>query len=210
MKARQEPRPPWIGPWARYVHEPESRGLGTVRYPRLIPKDAYVYDLAKRTLTNLYNAPPTWLVMAHKALDEAVFDAVIGVNVTHVPYRGGGPALQDLIGGRIDYQCLDTPVAIPQIESGTVKVIAILSRDRSPSLPNLASAHEQGLTNFEASNWIGLFLPKDTPADIVGRFHAAAVATMDTPSIGFCLIPSTSTGAGMPATSRMVGTMSIR
>lgn len=112
-----------------------------------------------------------------------LFNTVIGVNVTHVPYRGGGPALQDLIGGRIDYQCLDTPVAIPQIESGTVKAIAIFTRARSPSLPNLASAHEQGLTDFEATNWIGLFLPKDTPADVVARFHAAAVATMDTPSI---------------------------
>jgi len=112
-----------------------------------------------------------------------LFNTVIGVNVTHVPYRGGGPALQDLMGGRIDYQCLDTPVAIPQIESGTVKAIAIFTRTRSPSLPELASAHEQGLTDFEASNWIGLFLPKDTPLDIVARFHAAAVATMDTPSI---------------------------
>jgi tripartite-type tricarboxylate transporter receptor subunit TctC len=112
-----------------------------------------------------------------------LFNTVIGVNVTHVPYRGGGPALQDLIGGRIDYQCLDTPVAIPQIESRTVKAIAILTRTRSPSLPTLASAHEQGLTNFEASNWIGLFLPKDTPSDIVAKFHTAAVATMDTPSI---------------------------
>jgi tripartite-type tricarboxylate transporter receptor subunit TctC len=108
---------------------------------------------------------------------------MIGVNITHVPYRGTGPAMQDLIGGRIDYQCLDTPVAIPQIESGTVKAIAIFTRTRSPSLPELASAHEQGLTDFEASNWIGLFLPKDTPLDIVARFHAAAVATMDTPSI---------------------------
>jgi tripartite-type tricarboxylate transporter receptor subunit TctC len=112
-----------------------------------------------------------------------LFNTVIGVNVTHVPYRGGGPALQDLIGGRIDYQCLDTPVAIPQIESGTVKAIAIFTRERSPSLPRLASAHEQGLVNFEASNWIGLFLPKNTSAEIVGRFHNAAVATMDTPSI---------------------------
>jgi tripartite-type tricarboxylate transporter receptor subunit TctC len=112
-----------------------------------------------------------------------LFNTVIGVNVTHVPYRGGGPALQDLIGGRIDYQCLDTPVAIPQIESGTVKAIAIFTRERSPSLPRLASAHEQGLVNFEASNWIGLFLPKNTSTEIVGRFHDAAVATMDTPSI---------------------------
>lgn len=63
------------GPWARYVHEPDSRGIGTVRYPRLIPKDAYAPDLAKRTLTNLYNQSPTWLDLAHRKLDEAVFAA---------------------------------------------------------------------------------------------------------------------------------------
>jgi hypothetical protein len=63
------------GPWTRYVQNPDDRGIGTVRYPRLVAKDAHVFDLAKRTLTNLYNKPPTWLDLAHKALDEAVFDA---------------------------------------------------------------------------------------------------------------------------------------
>ena len=63
------------GPWSRYVHDPDDRGIGTVRYPRLVPKDAHVFDLAKRTLTKLYNERPTWLDLAHKALDEAVFDA---------------------------------------------------------------------------------------------------------------------------------------
>ena len=76
-----------------------------------------------------------------------LLNAAIGINVTHVPYRGAAPAMQDLIAGRIDYQCPDTPIAIPQIQSKMVKAIAILTRDRSPSLPSQASAHEQGLTN---------------------------------------------------------------
>jgi type II restriction/modification system DNA methylase subunit YeeA len=64
------------GPWARYVHNPDARGIGTVRYPRLVPKDeAAAKQLAKRTLTNLYNQRPTWLDLAHKKLDEAVFAA---------------------------------------------------------------------------------------------------------------------------------------
>jgi SAM-dependent methyltransferase len=63
------------GPWSRYVHDPNDRGIGTVLYPRLVARDAHVFDLAKRTLTNLYNERPTWLDLAHKALDEAVFDA---------------------------------------------------------------------------------------------------------------------------------------
>jgi tripartite-type tricarboxylate transporter receptor subunit TctC len=113
----------------------------------------------------------------------ALLNAAAGIEVTHVPYRGGAPAMQDLIAGRIDYLCVDTPVALPQIESKTVKPIAVLTRGRSPSLPALASAHEQGLTDFAAANWAGLFLPKGTPAPIVAKLHDATVAAMERPSL---------------------------
>ncbi len=64
------------GPWARYVYEPDSRGIGTVRYPRLVPRDGESADkLKKRTLTNLYNQRPTWLDLLHRQLHEAVFSA---------------------------------------------------------------------------------------------------------------------------------------
>jgi tripartite-type tricarboxylate transporter receptor subunit TctC len=114
-----------------------------------------------------------------------LLNAAIGINVTHIhiPYRGAAPAMQDLIASRIDYQCPDTPIAIPQIESKMVKPIAILTRDRSPSLPTLASAPEQGLTDLQASNWFAFFLPRGTRATIVERLHDATVATMDTPAI---------------------------
>src|SRR5437870_727949 len=112
-----------------------------------------------------------------------LLNAAIGINVTHVPYRGAAPAMQDLIAGRIDYQCPDSPIAIPQIESKTVKAIAVLSRDRSGSLPAQASAHEQGLTNFDASNWFALFFPKGASAAIVERLHAAAVATLESAAV---------------------------
>ena len=64
------------GPWSRYVHDPDQRGIGTVRYPRIVAKDEEsTKKLQKRTLTNLYNGRPTWLDLAHKKLDEAVFAA---------------------------------------------------------------------------------------------------------------------------------------
>ena len=113
----------------------------------------------------------------------ALLNGAIGVNTTHIPYRGGAPAIQDLIGGRIDYLCIDTPIAIAQIEAKAVKPIAILTRARSPSLPALATAQEQGLANFEASNWCALFLPKGTPGAIVRRLHDAAAASMDSPAV---------------------------
>jgi len=113
----------------------------------------------------------------------ALLNATIKVNVTHVPYRGGGPAMQDLIAGHIDYQCPATAVAIPPIEDKLVKAIAILTKSRSSALPALASAHEQGMTDFEAGSWSAFFLPKGTPAPIIRKLHDAMVATMETPSV---------------------------
>lgn len=113
----------------------------------------------------------------------ALVNAILGINVTHVPYRGAPPAIQDLIAGRIDYACFSGTVAIPQIESQSLKGLAILTKERSPSLPALASAHEQGLTNFHASTWYGIFLPRRTPEPIVQKLHDAVIATMNTPAV---------------------------
>ena len=112
-----------------------------------------------------------------------LFNAAIGVHVTHIPYRGTGPAMQDLIGGRIDYQCPVASAVVPQVESNQVKAIAVLTKQRAPNLPDLATAQEQGLDNFEAGIWFALFLPKGTPAAIVQKLQRAALATVDTPSV---------------------------
>jgi len=112
-----------------------------------------------------------------------LLNAAIGIDVTHVPYRGGAQAMQDLIGGRIDYQCPTGAVAMPQVMGQTVKAIAILTKSRSPILPDLASAHEQGLANFDSQNWYAIFLPNGTPAPLVRKLHDAAVASLETPSI---------------------------
>jgi tripartite-type tricarboxylate transporter receptor subunit TctC len=113
----------------------------------------------------------------------ALLNAALDINVTHIPYRGGPTAIQDLIAGRIDYVCQIGTIAIPLIESQSVKAPAILTKDRSPRLPALASAHEQGLSNFHASTWYAIFLPKRTPAVIVQTLHSALIATMNTPAV---------------------------
>jgi tripartite-type tricarboxylate transporter receptor subunit TctC len=112
-----------------------------------------------------------------------LLNAAIGIDVIHVPYRGGAPAYQDLLAGRIDYLCPYASTAIPQIESKSVKPIAILTRNRLLALPNLPTAQEQGLADFEAYNWFALFLPRGTPNPVIQKLHDAAVATIDTPSV---------------------------
>jgi tripartite-type tricarboxylate transporter receptor subunit TctC len=111
-----------------------------------------------------------------------MLNLTIGANVTHVPYRGVALAMQDLIGGRIDYICDFIQTALPQVQAGAGKAIAILSPSRSPMLPDLRTADEQGLANFDTANWYGLFLPKGTPSSIVHKLHDAAVAVLDAPS----------------------------
>jgi tripartite-type tricarboxylate transporter receptor subunit TctC len=113
----------------------------------------------------------------------ALFNAAIGVDVTHVAYRGGGPAMQDLIAGRIDYQCPNASAAIPQIESNVVKAIATMSKHRSRIMPNLASAQEQGVKDFDVENWTAFFLPRATPLAIIRKLNEATVAVMNMPAV---------------------------
>jgi tripartite-type tricarboxylate transporter receptor subunit TctC len=112
-----------------------------------------------------------------------VLNYAIGVNIIHVPYRGTGPAMQDLMGGRIDYLCDIINTAKPQIDAGTVKGIAIMTKERSPALPNLPTTAEQGSPGLEAYTWSAIFLPKGAPADIVAKLNAFTVQAMNTPSV---------------------------
>jgi tripartite-type tricarboxylate transporter receptor subunit TctC len=108
---------------------------------------------------------------------------VIGTNITHIPYRGTGPAMQDLQGGRIDFLCEIITTAKPQVDGGTVKALAIFQKERSPALPNLPTALEQGTKDLEAYTWNAIFLPKNAPADIVKKLNDAAVQAIKTDSV---------------------------
>jgi tripartite-type tricarboxylate transporter receptor subunit TctC len=112
-----------------------------------------------------------------------LLNAATGVDIQHVPYRGTGPAMQDLAAGRIDYLCEIVTTALPQIQGGTVKPVAMLSLDRSPVLPNLSTANESGLPKFEAYTWNAIFLPKGATREIVNKLQNVIAETMKTSAV---------------------------
>ncbi|MGL4289008.1 MAG: Bug family tripartite tricarboxylate transporter substrate binding protein [Phreatobacter sp.] len=113
-----------------------------------------------------------------------LLNATLGTTgVTHVPYRGSAPAIQDLIGGRVDFMCEISSTALPHIQGGTVKALATLTSARAGVLPDLPTAQEQGLAGFEAYTWNAFFMHKDTPPAIVERLRAATIQAMDTPAV---------------------------
>jgi tripartite-type tricarboxylate transporter receptor subunit TctC len=113
----------------------------------------------------------------------ALLNAFIGVKVTHVPYRGGGPAVNDLMGGQIDYMCLNMGSAGSLSMSNQIRAIATLSRSRSALMPDLATAHEQGLTDFDVVTWNAFFLPRGASPEVVKKLNEATSQAMDTPQI---------------------------
>lgn len=113
----------------------------------------------------------------------ALLTARIGASATHVPYRGSAPATNDLIGGQIDYVCGNLGAAMPLISSKRVKALALLSRERTPLMPELATAREQGLPDYDVTTWTAFFLPKGTPREIVEKVNEVTHAAMETPAI---------------------------
>jgi tripartite-type tricarboxylate transporter receptor subunit TctC len=112
----------------------------------------------------------------------ALMNLVTGIDIMHVPYKGANPAMQDLMSGRVDYLCDIITTAKAQIDGDTVKPIAILSKQRSPALPNVPTAIEQGF-DVDAYTWNAFFLPKGTPEPIVKKLHDATVEAMKTPAV---------------------------
>ncbi|HEU4381733.1 MAG TPA: tripartite tricarboxylate transporter substrate-binding protein [Hyphomicrobiaceae bacterium] len=113
----------------------------------------------------------------------ALLDAINGTKIAHVPYRGTAQAMQDLIGGRLDFICEQISTAVAQIEGGTVKGIAVLGPGRVSVLPDLATAKELGIAELDCNSWSALMLPKGTPDAIVRRLAQASNEAVETASV---------------------------
>jgi tripartite-type tricarboxylate transporter receptor subunit TctC len=112
-----------------------------------------------------------------------LFNLAIGADVTHIPFRGEGPVMQEVIAGRIDYMCATIQSGALQIKDGNVKGIAAMAPKRVPIVPDLPTTGEQGLPGVEASVWNAFFLPKGTPDAIVRKLNKATSDTLDDPAI---------------------------
>jgi tripartite-type tricarboxylate transporter receptor subunit TctC len=111
-----------------------------------------------------------------------LLNTVLGINVVHVPYRGAGPAMQDLIGGRLDYMCDTIQTGAEQARGGTVKGIAIMGPTRVPII-DLPTTAEAGLEGVEATVWNGFFYPKGTPREIVVKMNTALNQMIERPDV---------------------------
>jgi tripartite-type tricarboxylate transporter receptor subunit TctC len=113
----------------------------------------------------------------------AWLNRVYQLDVTHVPYRGGGPAFADVIAGRIDYICNYVSIGAAAVTQGQVKALAMLAKERTPLLPDLATADAQGLKDFDVSAWNAILLPKSATASQVGKLNKAVSQALDNPAL---------------------------
>ena len=116
-------------------------------------------------------------------LTAELFWQVTGTNGLHIPYKGGGPAMSDLLGGQVDSAFININTALPQIKAGKLRAVATSSAKRSPLLPDVPTLDEQGVKGADVQSWQAFAAPKGLPADIKNRLRDAVVAGLNDPVI---------------------------
>ena len=160
--------------------------LGEVPLVLIVKKDLPVKDIkefveyAKKNEKTMTFASSGVGAAVH--LGTVLLNSAIGVNITHVPYRGSAPAMQDLQGGRVDYMTEIVSTAFPQIQGNAVKAIAALAPQRIKNLPDVPTAREGGV-NVDAYTWNAIFLPNGTPEPVAKKLNAAAIEAMKSPQV---------------------------
>jgi tripartite-type tricarboxylate transporter receptor subunit TctC len=138
-------------------------------FPAKDLKELITYVKANKDKVNYANAG----LGAASHLCGMLFMTAIQTDFTTIPYKGTGPAMNDLLGGQVDFMCDQTTNTTSQIKGGKIKVYGVTTKKRVASLPDVPTMHEAGLPNFEVSVWHGLYAPKGTPKDIVDKLSKA-------------------------------------
>jgi len=124
-----------------------------------------------------------------------LFNSMAGIKMLHVPYKGGNPAMADLLAGRVQVFFSTVAVARPHLQSGKIRGLGVTTAKRTPALPALPTIAESGLPGYAVSGWYGLVAPRGTPKPVIDRLHAAVLAAVRQPEIRERLL-----GAGVEAT----------
>ncbi len=136
--------------------------------------------MAKAKPGNLHFASPG--VGQSQHLSGELFKRMTGINIVHVPYKGTGPALTDLIGGQVEMMFSNIPPALPYIASGKLRPLAVTGSARSGALPDVPTLAESGVRDYQVVSWIGLFAPAGTPSTVVSRLHAEIARALASPA----------------------------
>ena len=176
--------------YTRLPYNPDTdfTGIGFIgRFPLYIvvrpegaPRDFAAFLAASRTRAPTYGTPA--VASPHHLAMELVRRRT-GLEATHVPYRGGPAAMQDLLAGQVDCVVIDTATGLPFIKDGRVRALAVLSEARSPEVPDVPTLVELGHAGTVAYGWQGMSVPTGTPAPVIARISAAMIAAIQSPEV---------------------------
>jgi tripartite-type tricarboxylate transporter receptor subunit TctC len=164
----------------------EPIGLMSINPWLMVAKKALPADDLKGLVAWMKQNPGKTTFVTQTAaaqLSGILLQRATGTEVQFIPYRGGGPAMQDLVAGQVDLLVIQAAAALPQVRAGTIKAIANLSPRRSAAVPDIPTADEVGVPGVYASGWFGFFAPKGTPKDVIAKLNAAMVEALADPAI---------------------------
>lgn len=142
-------------------------------------QEALAYIKANKEKITLANAG----LGAVSHLCGLIFMSTIGVDLNTIPYKGTGPAMNDLLGGQVDLLCDQTTQTVPMIKEGRIKVFGVTTLNRLSALPNVPTLDEQGLKGFDVKVWHGMYAPKGTPPEVINKLNAALRTALQDPVV---------------------------
>jgi tripartite-type tricarboxylate transporter receptor subunit TctC len=149
-------------------------------------------DLAAKTLPQFIahaKANPEMVTVGNAGLGSNAhlvclyLESLAGIKLQHVPYRGTGPAMKDMLGGQIDAMCDSAPNVVPQLQAGTIRALVVAQPSRVTATPDIPSAEEAGLPNFNVVGWNAIVAPPRTPKEIVAKANAALKLALTDPYV---------------------------
>ncbi len=161
--------------------------LVRIPFALMVPANSPMNTVAD--YVNAAKAKPGTISFGHSGagnpvhLSGEIFKAAAGVDITQVPYRGGAPAIQDLIGGQVPSLFMDIPSSMQHVKAGRIKVLGVTSAKRSEQLPNVPTIAEAGFPGYEAGSWFSAFVPAGTPQPVIAKLNATIREAMATPQL---------------------------